>query len=366
MNVCIIGDSITWGAYLPFRGAWANLLRNHLEKKTDYFVALYDLGIDGDTSSDILKRFDVEMEARNPSVIIVAVGTNDSVYRLKNKERVLEIPTSDFKQNVKEIISKAKKYTKDVLWVGLAKGDDNQTTPLIRSTTGKCYDKQNIKKYNSIIRNICEAQQAEFIDIYEKLSDKDFDDGLHPNIVGHTKIFEQVRNSLEKYIEIKADEYYIIVDENDNEVGYKKRQSLDTKDIARVSALWIENDDEEVLIAKRPYTKKRDAGKWGPAVANLLKKDETYKQAIIKAADEEIGLKDIEPVEAEKMLIEGYNTFFCKWYKLISNKEIKDFKINEKEVEQLKWIGKKKLMEQNKNNKFMFVQSFDRYCEKFI
>jgi len=32
MNICIFGDSIAWGAWLPFRVSWANLLRNYLEK----------------------------------------------------------------------------------------------------------------------------------------------------------------------------------------------------------------------------------------------------------------------------------------------------------------------------------------------
>ncbi len=80
-TICIFGDSIIWGAGLPCRVAWVNLLRNYVEIKYGGVVELYDLGIDRDTTEDLLKRFDAENRARRPQVIIFAVGTNDSSYR---------------------------------------------------------------------------------------------------------------------------------------------------------------------------------------------------------------------------------------------------------------------------------------------
>ena len=61
----------------------------------------------------------------------------------------------------------------------------------------------------------------------------------------------------------------IIVDENDNIIGHKKRGTLDKKDIYRVSALWIQNPKGDILLAQRKFTKKHHPGRWGPAAESV-------------------------------------------------------------------------------------------------
>lgn len=194
-NICVFGDSITWGAFLPFRGAWANLLRNYLESKNE-MIALYDLGIDANTSTDLLNRFDTEAAARKPDIIIFAVGTNDSAYRNTRKDALT--PTREFKKNLTTLLTSARKLTPEIYFIGIAKGSDENTVPLPRSSTGKCYDQENISKYNAIIKEVCQKEKVEFVDIIDELKNEDFDDGLHPNLGGHQKIFEAVRRKLLK------------------------------------------------------------------------------------------------------------------------------------------------------------------------
>ena len=99
MNICIFGDSITWGAFLPFRGAWANLLRNYMES-LNKMIAVYDLGVDVDTSNELVKRFNSEARARRPSVTIFAIGVNDSAYR-GSRDKPL-VPLNQFEENLEE------------------------------------------------------------------------------------------------------------------------------------------------------------------------------------------------------------------------------------------------------------------------
>lgn len=196
-RICIFGDSVVWGACIPKREAWADLLRNYLDEKFNYSVDLYNLGIDGNTSKDILQRFDVEAQARNPDVIICAVGANDSIFRKNNQ---FDISESDFLQNLSDIFKKAKTYTEQILFVGLVKGSDAETIPLKRSTTGKCYSKLAVKKYDEYIKLFAKQNNAPFVDVFTLLSDDDFDDGLHPNIQGHSKIFQAVKKMLDSFI----------------------------------------------------------------------------------------------------------------------------------------------------------------------
>jgi isopentenyldiphosphate isomerase len=70
----------------------------------------------------------------------------------------------------------------------------------------------------------------------------------------------------------------IIVNEKDKEIGLKERGTLKTEDIYRVTALWITNSKDEILLAKRALTKSNDPGKWGPAVAGTVDEGETYEE----------------------------------------------------------------------------------------
>jgi lysophospholipase L1-like esterase len=64
---------------------------------------------------------------------------------------------------------------------------------LKRSSTGKCYSKKSVERYDGVIKDFTIQKSLSFVDIFENLSDSDFDDGLHPNINGHKKIFESVK-----------------------------------------------------------------------------------------------------------------------------------------------------------------------------
>ncbi len=189
-RICIFGDSITWGAGLHTREAWANLLRNYIESKTDHYIEVYDLGIDGNTTKDLLQRFDIEAEARKPELIIFAIGVNDSMFRNENS---YDIDSNQFAENLNILNDKANKFTNKIWFLGLVKGSDSETNPLRRSSTGKCYSKESVEKYDSVIKSFAIKKSLPFVDIYGSLSVSDFDDGLHPNVKGHKKIFESVR-----------------------------------------------------------------------------------------------------------------------------------------------------------------------------
>lgn len=192
-TLCIFGDSIAWGAGLSKRVSWADLIRNELGKK-DTALSVYTLGVDAENSRGLLKRVDIEMKARDPQIMIFAVGTNDSIFWKPNKT---DVSVPEFKKNIKELISKARKYTDDIIFVGLAKGTDKLTVPLPASTTEKCFTKKRIREYNKVLKETVLLSNLRFVDINGILSDKDFDDGLHPNQEGHRKIFAIIKKELQ-------------------------------------------------------------------------------------------------------------------------------------------------------------------------
>ena len=156
-----------------------------------------------------------------------------------------------------------------------------------------------------------------------------------------------------------------VVNEKDRIIGYKDRKEIKTEDIYRVSALWITNSHDEVLIAQRSYTKKNDPGKWGPAVAGTVEKGETYIANIVKEAYEELGLKNIKPKKGPKYRVHGEHNHFGQWYFLNIDKNIKEFKIQAEEVENIKWIAKHILIKDMKNDPSAYLKSMPSYVEKF-
>jgi len=138
----------------------------------------------------------------------------------------------------------------------------------------------------------------------------------------------------------------IIVNDEDEGVGVKDRETLDySKDIYRVSALWIANNHGQSLLAKRAYTKKHNPGKWGPAVAGTVEEGETYESNITKEADEELGIKNVKLKKAIKELVRGRYKHFTQWFFLKIDKNVEDFTFNKDEVVEIKWFSMEEVIE---------------------
>jgi len=106
----------------------------------------------------------------------------------------------------------------------------------------------------------------------------------------------------------------IIVDEKDNIIGYKDRDTLEEDDIYRVSALWVKNSKGEALLARRHRNKSHHPRKWGVAVSGTVEEGESYYENIIKETQEEIGLENITPKVGPKTKTDNEYYHFTQWY----------------------------------------------------
>jgi lysophospholipase L1-like esterase len=190
----IFGSSIAWGACDNEKGGWVNRLRNYLADREENYCEVYNLGVSGDNSENLLKRFSIENEARTPNIIMIGIGLNDSQYiHSKNNPRV---SLEKFESNLLELIKQAKKFTEEIIFVGLTKVDEKKLMPTPWDNT-KYYDEENVALYDAKIKEICEKNNLPFIPMLDLLSDEDLSaDGLHPNSQGHKKMFLRVKDFL--------------------------------------------------------------------------------------------------------------------------------------------------------------------------
>ena len=191
-TICLFGNSITWGAGDLGGGGWGARLRNYFETNK-FDIELYNLGVSGDTSDDLLKRFKIESAAREPCIIIFAIGVNDSQY-INSKDNP-RVPFEKFQSNLQKLIDQAKKFTSKIIFVGLTKVDEFKTRPIPWSVT-KYYNEKNAKLYDSKIKEVCEENNISFLKMYDLLNDSDLADGLHPNPAGHEKMFLRIKEFL--------------------------------------------------------------------------------------------------------------------------------------------------------------------------
>lgn len=203
-QILVFGDSITYGAW-DKEGGWAQRLKKFLDKKTlsgpETYFLVYNLGVAGDTTKDLLKRFEFETRQRfwedGETIIIFAIGLNDSQFI--HSQNSLQTPPERFKENIQELANLAQKFTQKIIFIGFTPVDESKTTPLPWNID-KSYKNENIQNYNEIIKLFCRENSLLFIEIFEhwiKMGYKSLlEDGLHPNSAGHQRIFETIKDFL--------------------------------------------------------------------------------------------------------------------------------------------------------------------------
>lgn len=207
MIILIFGTSTTRGAY-DSEGGWVSRLDQFIKSKriklgagAEYYRPVYNLGIDGNRSADILNRFDNEVRARfEPSealVIIFELGANDAAWL--NNENTFWISPDEFRDNLGMLIGKARQYTSNIFFLGIHPTDDRLSDP-VSWDSNLSYKAENFKKYNEIVKRFCAEEKIDFIDTLSVLERsggvKLLFDGLHPNDEGHRLIFESVKEHL--------------------------------------------------------------------------------------------------------------------------------------------------------------------------
>lgn len=158
-----------------------------------------------------------------------------------------------------------------------------------------------------------------------------------------------------------------IVDENDNVVGLKERNLIDSKkDIYRVTSLWVTNSRGEILLAHRSPQKRNDPNTWGPAVAGTIEEDEEYEENIYKEAIEEIGLEGFAFTKGPKTRVHYPRNYFCQWYFVEIDREIKSFVMQPEEVDALKWISMEEFLDDLVQNPSNYVPAMPQIIDQLF
>ncbi len=198
-GILCFGDSITFGRGESPSVGWVGRLKVFFENKADH-NAVYNLGIPGNTSNNLLDRFDAEAKARirlsseDQFVILISIGTNDS--KLLGSDEKPNVSVEQFESNIKELLSKSHSNKAKLAFIGLVPVDETITADY----NGNKYVNSRIEQFNNVIKEICELNNIPFLDLFDLMIRQDFrlllDDGLHPNDEGYDFMFEEIKKFL--------------------------------------------------------------------------------------------------------------------------------------------------------------------------
>ena len=203
-NYIIIGDSITYGIGDFESGGWSAMFKKFIVNKDDSKICnnfVHIAGFPGATSKDILNKIDNILNSfiydGFNNIVILSIGVNDT--QLFNGNYKISI--NNYKSNIKKITKKIMRKGMQLIILGLTRIESDEKflwkpNKYYDSSIISEYDKdlKLIMEYDSELRRLCEENKIKYIPMQDVLQKEDFIDGLHPNQMGHKKIFERIKD----------------------------------------------------------------------------------------------------------------------------------------------------------------------------
>lgn len=205
MRVLVFGDSITQG-FWDIDGGWVSRLRKAYDQKAieagDYDQpTIFNLGVSGNSSDDVLARFgnETKVRANEELAFIFAIGVNDA----RTKAGVNFSDVERYRKNLSEILSQARRYSGRILFVGLTPCVEARSNPVSWGDTG--YTNARIKAFDDALKEFCEQNSVSFVEVLEPFQEAEaktelLPDSLHPNDEGHQLIASIVAPRLEELL----------------------------------------------------------------------------------------------------------------------------------------------------------------------
>ena len=204
-NCLFFGDSITYGEYDGILGGWVDHLKRYFHtifyNENAEEINAYNLGIGGETTDGLLKRLEVEIQARkspDENLIFFLFGANDLA--IKEGKEILSL--EKFEANIHKAIEIAKKHTEYVFVISIlpiSKNIDGITV-----SSGKLRTNERIILFNQKLEGISSKKSITYINvhsIFSKNKENLFsNDGVHPNEKGYELISDTIRPIIEKYL----------------------------------------------------------------------------------------------------------------------------------------------------------------------
>ncbi len=134
-----------------------------------------------------------------------------------------------------------------------------------------------------------------------------------------------------------------IVDENGNFTGtiMDKEEAHDKNLLHNEVAVFIINNNKQVLLQKRSANKRFNPNKWA-LCAGHVDANESLENAALRELKEEVGLEipleELHPIAEREFTLGDSNSHITYFFYTKSNKSETDFIIQKEELSEVKWF----------------------------
>jgi len=195
-RIYCFGDSITLGCNDSQGLGWPGRLGRGL-KRNERSLAVYNLGINGDTSSNIAARWRHETEARSRNetgLLFFAFGFNDASRPTDGK---LQVELQDSIACARELMLAAKSVS-DILWIGPTPLDESVNPLRTEFDTWTTYNDE-IAGYDKAYAELAQDLDVDYLRLFPEFVQSErysaalvSGDGIHPGDDGYAMIAEKI------------------------------------------------------------------------------------------------------------------------------------------------------------------------------
>lgn len=197
-TIVAFGDSIT----APRKNVitYSDIIREEFKKK-NLNVKVINSGVGGNTSAMAKERFEKDVLAHKPEVVIIQLGTNDAAVDVWKNPPATEsrVSIDVYEQNLRQFITKLKAQKAKIILVTMP---PTRWTDKLKEMYGKPPYNPNdewgfnviLKDYVQRVRDVAKKEKVILVDLnkqyykYHKVKGQTMDDlfidGLHPNTKG--------------------------------------------------------------------------------------------------------------------------------------------------------------------------------------
>ncbi|QGA80487.1 SGNH/GDSL hydrolase family protein [Candidatus Nanohalobium constans] len=203
-NILVFGHSVTQGLWGE-KGGWVQRLENSLVSNAletqdeDDIYYLFNQGVTGDTSEDLLNRLEQEYRNRTEEgyedLLIIQIGANDVI----EENGQVRVDPEGFRQNIVDLVELGKELSDELIFVG-----DFPVNPEIGEipySPGKKLDYSRLKQYEEIKKEVCSEKEVGYIDLFKMMENRNqnrfLEEGVHPTSQGHKFVYQKVKKELE-------------------------------------------------------------------------------------------------------------------------------------------------------------------------
>ena len=148
-------------------------------------------------------------------------------------------------------------------------------------------------------------------------------------------------------------EYVVLVDANDNPIGLMEKMEAHVKaELHRAFSIFIFNTKGEMLIQQRQPFKDGWPNMWDITVGGSAVSGDDSGKAIERETWEELGLKIDFSQERPAMTI-SFPQGFDDMYVLTRDIDLNDLKLQEEEVQRVKWADQEEILKMLKEGTFI-------------